>query len=92
MLAVKLKSSAPTVGESYTLLAVAAVLLGGTSGAGGKGSVLKTISGVLIVTIIQNGMTIIGVDAFWNQIVFGGLIVVAMILNTERGTKNLIVK
>lgn len=92
MLAVKLKSSAPTVGESYTLLAVASVLLGGTSGAGGKGSVLKTISGVLIVTIIQNGMTIIGVDAFWNQIVFGSLIVVAMILNTERGTKSLIVK
>ncbi len=92
MLAVKLKSSAPTVGEPYTLLAVAAVLLGGTSGASGKGSILKTISGVLIVTIIQNGMTIIGVDAFWNQIVFGGLIVVAMMLNVERGTKNLVVK
>jgi ribose transport system permease protein len=92
MLAVKLNSSAPTIGRPFTLLAVAAVLLGGTSASGGKGNILKTISGVLIVIIIQNGMTIIGVDAFWSQIVFGGLIIVAMLLNTERGTKNIIVK
>lgn len=92
MLAVKLSSSAPTIGRPYTLLAVAAVLLGGTSPTGGKGNILKTISGVLIVVIILNGMTIIGVDAFWTQIVFGGLIIIAMMLNTERGSKNLIVK
>ena len=92
MLAVKLKSSAPTVGSPFTLLAVAAVLLGGTSASGGKGNILKTISGVLIVIIIQNGMTIIGVDAFWSQIVFGGLIIIAMNFNIERGSKNLVVK
>lgn len=92
MLAVKLNSSAPTVGRPFTLLAVAAVLLGGTSPTGGKGNILKTIIGVLIVVIIQNGMTIIGVDAFWTQIVFGGLIIIAMIFNTERGSKNIIVK
>lgn len=92
MLAMKLNSSAPTVGRPFTLLAVAAVLLGGTSPTGGKGNILKTIIGVLIVVIIQNGMTIIGVDAFWTQIVFGGLIIIAMILNTERGSKNSIMK
>ena len=92
VLAIKLQSSAPTVGTSFTLLAVAAVLLGGTSMTGGKGSVLKTFVGVMMVTVIQNGMTIIGVDAFWSQIVFGGLILVAMILTSDRSGKNTIVK
>lgn len=89
MLAAKLKSSAPTVGDSYTLLAVSAVLLGGT--VGGRGNIFKTLGGVLIIVIIQNGMTIIGVDAFWNQIVFGALLIVAMIL-TQRGKRNAVVK
>lgn len=71
LLAIKLQSSAPTVGSPFTLQAVAAVLLGGTAMTGGKGSVLMTLVGVLIVTAIENGMTIIGVDAFWSQIVFG---------------------
>lgn len=92
LLAIKLQSSAPTVGSPLTLLAVAAVLLGGTSMTGGKGSVLKTLVGVLMVTVIENGMTVIGVDAFWSQIVFGALIIVAMFLTIDRSSKNLIVK
>ena len=92
LLAIKLQSSAPTVGSPFTLLAVAAVLLGGTSMTGGKGSVLMTLAGVLMVTVIENGMTIIGVDAFWSQIVFGALIILAMFLTADRTSKNLIVK
>ena len=68
------------------------MLLGGTAMTGGKGSVLMTLVGVLIVTAIENGMTIIGVDAFWSQIVFGALTIVAMFLTTDRSAKNLIVK
>lgn len=92
LLAIKLQSSAPTVGSSFTLLAVAAVLLGGTSMTGGKGSVLKTLVGVLMVTAIENGMTIVGVDAFWSQIVFGALIILAMFLTVDRTSKNAIIK
>lgn len=92
VLAIKLQSSAPTVGSSFTLLAVAAVLIGGTSMTGGKGSVLKSFVGVMMVTVIQNGMIIIGVDAFWSMIVFGALILVAMILTADRSGKNTIVK
>ena len=80
------------MGSPFTLQAVAAVLLGGTAMTGGKGSVLMTLVGVLIVTAIENGMTIIGVDAFWSQIVFGALTIVAMFLTTDRSAKNLIVK
>lgn len=92
LLAIKLQSSAPTVGSPLTLQAVAAVLLGGTAMTGGKGSVLMTLFGVLMVTVIENGMTIIGVDAFWSQIVFGALILLAMFLTSGRSRKNLIVK
>lgn len=92
LLAIKLQSSAPTVGSSFTLQAVAAVLLGGTAMTGGKGSVLKTLTGVMTVTVIENGMTIIGVDAFWSQIVFGALTILAMFLTVDRTSKNAIVK
>lgn len=92
LLAIKLQSSAPTVGTSFTLQAVAAVLLGGTAMTGGKGSVLKTLTGVMMVTVIENGMTIIGVDAFWSQIVFGALTILAMFLTVDRTGKNTIVK
>ncbi len=92
MLAIKLQSSAPTVGSPFTLLAVAAVLLGGTSMTGGKGSILMTLIGVLMVVVIDNGMTIVGVDPFWSQIIFGVLIIIAMTLTTDRTVKNSVVK
>jgi len=92
MLTAKLKSADPAGGNAYTLLAVASVLLGGTSMTGGTGSILKTLVGVSMVTIINNGMTIIGVDAFWSQIVFGSLILLSMVLTTDKKSRNLVVK
>lgn len=91
-LAIKLKSSAPTVGSSFTLLVIASVALGGTALDGGKGNILGTILGVALVTIIQNGMNIVGVDAFWQQIVFGIIVIGAVILTVDRSRRNLVVK
>jgi ribose/xylose/arabinose/galactoside ABC-type transport system permease subunit len=91
-LSAKLKSGIPTVGEPFTLMAVAAVALGGTSLAGGKGSVLGTILGVALVTVIQNGMNVIGVDAFWQQIVFGIIVIFAVYMTTDRRGRNLVMK
>lgn len=92
MLAIRLKSCDPATGDSYTLLAVAAGLLGGASVSGGKGNMTMTLVGVAMVVVIQNGMTIIGVDAFWDQIVFGALIVLAMVLTSDRSRKDAVVK
>jgi ribose/xylose/arabinose/galactoside ABC-type transport system permease subunit len=91
-LSAKLRSGIPTVGEPMTLLAVAAVALGGTSLAGGKGSILGTILGVALVTVIQNGMNVIGVDAFWQQIVFGIIVILAVYITADRGGRNVVVK
>lgn len=80
MLVGSLKSSAPTVGEPYTLQIVASCALGGTSLAGGKGSVLGTILGVFTVALINNGMTFVGVDAYWQNVIFGAFVLGAIAL------------
>jgi ribose/xylose/arabinose/galactoside ABC-type transport system permease subunit len=87
ILAVRLRSCDPRVGDPYTLLAYAAVFL-----IGGRGGTLKTLLGVCIITVINNGMTIVGVDAVWTQIVFGALIILSMILTMDRGGQKAIVK
>ena len=90
--AVKLKSGIPTLGEPYTLMAIAASVLGGTSLTGGKGSVFMTILGVALVTVIQNGLNVAAVDGFWQQIVFGLLVLFAVYISADRSGKDLVVK
>ncbi len=91
-LAANLRSSAPTIGDPFTLKIVAACALGGTSLAGGKGSELGTILGVFTVTLIEVAMSFIGVDAYWQNIVFGAFVLFAIALTVDRSSKNLILK
>lgn len=91
-LAGKLGSSAPTVGDPFTLLIVAAVALGGTSLIGGKGGVIGTLIGVFTVSVIQNGMNFVGVSAYWQNIVFGIFILGAIAVSINRSERGFIVK
>ena len=91
-LAANLMSSAPRVGEPFTLLIVASVVLGGTVLTGGKGNVLGTILGVFTVTIIRSGMSFVGVDGFWQTIVFGIFILVSVAISVDRSNKGIIIK
>jgi len=88
----KLMSGIPTVGNSYTLLVIAAVALGGTSLAGGKGGVLLTLLGATLSVVITNGMVVAGVDVYWQQIVYGVIIIVSLATSVDRSKTNLIVK
>lgn len=83
-LAAKIKSSDPTIGNPYTLMIVASCVLGGTSLSGGSGTCLGTILGALTVTVIKNGLTFIGVDAYWQDVVFGLFVLVMIILSIDR--------
>lgn len=87
-LAAKIKSSDPTIGDPYTLMMVASCVLGGTSLSGGKGSCLGTILGALTVTVIKNGLTFIGVDAYWQDVVFGLFVLFMIILSIDRSKSN----
>ena len=93
-LAAKIKSSDPTLGDPYTLMMVASCVLGGCSLSGGKGSCLGTILGALTVTVIKNGLTFIGVDAYWQDVVFGAFVLAMIILSIDRSknTRGIAVK
>ncbi len=90
--AIKLRSSLPAVGSRLTLMAIASVVLGGTTLTGGIGSVPRTIIGVFLVIALQNGLNVIGVDAFWQDIVFGLLVITAIILNADKSGRDIIIK
>lgn len=81
ILASKLGTGQPNAAEGYELDAVAAVVLGGTSMNGGKGSMGKTIIGVLTIGVIDNGMSLMLVGAYWQKVIMGMIILFAVILD-----------
>ncbi len=90
--AYKLKSAVPTVGDALTLTAIASVALGGTSMAGGRGSVLRTALGVVTITGVTSGLNMMGVDPLWKDIIIGIILIIAVCLNTDTRGRDLIVK
>lgn len=90
--AIKLRSSLPAVGLPVTLMAIASVVLGGTTLSGGIGSVPRTLIGVFLVIALQNGLNVVGVDAFWQEIVFGLLVIVAIGINADKSGRDIIIK
>ena len=77
----RLASASPTAGSTLALTAGAAVLLGGTSFFGGIGGVGGTVVGVLLIAVLQNGLGLMGVSAFWQGVVTGLVLVLAVILD-----------
>jgi ribose/xylose/arabinose/galactoside ABC-type transport system permease subunit len=91
--ALRLRASAPTVGDSLTLVAIAVIVLGGTSLAGGKGTVANTLPSVITVVILQSTLKVIGLDAYWQDIVFGIVLIAAIYINADRSViKDMIIK
>ncbi|MEL3960875.1 ribose ABC transporter permease [Lysinibacillus endophyticus] len=80
----RLNSAQPTAGESYELDAIAAVVLGGTSLNGGKGWIFGTLIGALIIGVLNNGMNLIGVSSFWQQVVKGIVILLAVLMDRKK--------
>jgi ribose transport system permease protein len=81
LLASQLKSGAPTYGLMYELYVIAAVVVGGTSLSGGEGRVLGTLTGALIIAVIQNGMNLTHVESYTQKVVLGLLILGAVLLD-----------
>lgn len=79
LLTSRLYSAQPTAGQTFELDAIAAVVVGGTSLAGGRGSVIGTLLGALIIGVLNNAMNLLDVNAFYQQIVKGGVILGALL-------------
>jgi len=74
----RLNSAEADIGEPLTLPAIAAVLIGGTSLFGGVGSLLGTLVGALTLTLVVNGMNLLAVDASWQPLVTGVIVLLAV--------------
>lgn len=77
----RLDSAQPNAGTSYELDAIAAVVIGGTSLSGGKGTVWGTVMGAIIIGVLNNGLVLLNVSPFWQQVVKGGVILLAVIID-----------
>ncbi|GGV24222.1 transporter [Actinomadura cremea] len=84
VLASRLASAQPQAAEGYELDAIAAVVIGGASLSGGKGRAFGTLVGALILAVLRNGLNLLSVSAFWQQVVIGVVIALAVLLDTVR--------
>ncbi|MGX5851255.1 ABC transporter permease [Mesorhizobium sp. PL10] len=84
VLSARTTAALPQAGIGYELDAIAAVVIGGTSLAGGRGSLLGTLTGALIIGTINNGMDLMGVSSYYQQVLKGTIIVIAVIADQIR--------
>ncbi|MCF6093786.1 ribose ABC transporter permease [Microaerobacter geothermalis] len=82
----RLNSAQPTAGFAFELDAIAAVVLGGTSLAGGYGTLGGTLIGALIIGILDNGLNLLNVSSFYQQVVKGLVILIAVLLDRRKST------
>jgi ribose transport system permease protein len=81
MVTARLDSAQPNAGLGYELDSIAAVVIGGTSLSGGRGSVLGTVLGCLIIGVLNNGLFLLNVSPFWQQVVKGFVILAAVAID-----------
>jgi ribose transport system permease protein len=78
ILTARLDAADPKAGVGYELDSIAAVVIGGTSLSGGRGSILGTVLGCLIIGILNNGLVLLEVSPFWQQVIKGCVILAAV--------------
>lgn len=81
--AAQMSSGAPTAGEGYEMKAITAAVVGGTSMTGGKGNMLGTFIGAIIIGILSNIMNLTGVSSYWQTLLTGFILIVAVLLKRE---------
>ena len=87
MLSARLNSAQPIAGDKYEMDAIAATVIGGTSLQGGEGSISGTIIGALIIAVLRNGLNLLSVSSYIQQIVIGLVIIFAVMLDTVRNNR-----
>lgn len=81
IIASQLEASHPATGEMFELTAIAAAVLGGTSLAGGRGTIGGTIIGAFVIGVLGDGMVMMGVSSFWQMVIKGVVIVAAVVVD-----------
>ena len=84
LLASKSGTATPGAGDGYEMNIIAAVIIGGTSLSGGSGSVISSAIGCALIKVMNNAMVILAINTYWQNIVIGAIIIVAVIIDTLR--------
>jgi ribose transport system permease protein len=84
LISARLGSAQPATGMGYELQAIAAVVIGGTSLTGGKGSIVGTVIGALIISVLNNGLQIMSIPQEWQNVILGCVILVAVYADMAR--------
>ncbi len=84
IIASRLNSAQPALGAGYELDAIAAVVIGGTSLSGGEGTILGTVIGAFIISVLTNGLRILSVPQEWQIVITGGIVILAVYADTLR--------
>ncbi len=84
----RLGSAAATLGSGFEMDAIAAVVIGGTSMSGGVGTVGGTFIGILIIGVITNGLNLMGINSFWQEVFKGIIILAAVIIDVIRKSRS----
>ncbi len=87
LIVARLGTAQPSVGSNWVMPAITAAVLGGTSMTGGRGSVLGTIVGALMMTVISNAIVIMRISTYWEQIVIGMVVITAVLIDSLRTRK-----
>jgi inositol transport system permease protein len=87
MLTARISSGQPSLGLMYELDAIAAAVIGGTSLNGGIGTIPGTIIGALIIGVLNNGLDLLGVSSYWQQILKGAIIAAAVLLDSRKNKR-----
>jgi len=88
ILAARLDAADPKAGLGYELDSIAAVVIGGTSLSGGRGTILGTVLGCLIIGVLNNGLVLLEVSPFWQQVIKGLVILIAVAVDKMGSGKN----
>lgn len=84
LFASRMDAGQPSVGEGWLMGAITAAILGGTSLRGGQGSIVGTILGALLLTVLANGTVLLNVSGFWQRVIVGGVVLVAIMVDLFR--------
>ena len=84
LLTLRISSASPNIGSGLMLPSIAAIVMGGTALTGGVGGPHRTILGVLVIAVLNNGMNLLGIDSFVQEIILGLVVVAAVALSIDR--------
>jgi len=87
LMVLRLASSQVNIGEDWNMPSITAAVLGGTSMSGGSGNVVGSFVGALLMGVLNNSITLLGISSYWNDIVTGGVVLVAVAIDALRDKK-----